>query len=206
MLDSLSSISGKTNQSVVLMGDFNDRCTSWDSDHSESELGRRFVNLIDSLNMFQLIRSPTRNANLLDLLITDSPGYFTDVDIMPPIDNLDHCIIHGTFAVIPPKHHTFTRKVWQYERGNYDLLNNLLLLTDWDSFFSTADDINILTENFTILLVDLAELCVPSKTVKVRSRDKPGMNSEVRRLFKIAKKLNKRAKKIRKSHSVRTIP
>ena len=114
---------------------------------------------------------------------------------MPPIDNLDHCIIHGTFAVTPPKHHTFTRKVWQYERGNYDLFNNLLLLTDWDSFFSTADDINILIENFTILLVDLAELCVPSKTVKVRSRDKPGMTSEVRRLFKLAKKLHKRAKK-----------
>ena len=195
LTDTLYSIPGKQNQSVVVMGDFNDRCTSWDSDHRDSELGLKLVNLINSLNMFQLITKPTRNNNLLDLLITDSPGYFTDIDVMPSIDNLDHRIIHGTFAIDRPKSHTYTRKIWQYDQGNYDLLNNLLFLTDWDSFFSASDNIDTLAENFTNLLTELAETCIPTKTVKVRPRDKPGMTSEVRRLFNVAKRLHKKAKK-----------
>ena len=193
--DTLYAIPSRPNQSLILMGDFNDRCTSWDSDHSDSELGLKLVNLVSSLNMSQLITKPTRNTKLLDLLITDSPDYFTDVDVLPVIDNLDHRIIHGTFAVTRPKMHNFTRKVWQYDQGNFDHLNNLLFLTDWDEFFAASANISTLTENLTSLLLSMAETCIPTKTVTLRPRDKPGMTSEIRKMFKVARHLHKRAKR-----------
>lgn len=193
--DSLYPITGHAKTSVVLLGDFNDRCTSWDSDHSKSELGLRLFRLIQSLNMFQIIDGPTRNENLLDLIITDSPAYFTEVDILSPFDNLDHSVISGLIMVTYPKEPKIKRKIWQYHLGNYDRLNNLLYLTDWDRFFLATDNINLLTERFTLLISELAESCIPTKFVVIRPRDKPGMNGEVRHLFKVAKRLHKRAKR-----------
>lgn len=192
--NSLSSIVGGRNQSVILLGDFNDRCHVWDSDHSDSEIGLKLVNLVRSHNMFQLINKPTRNNNLLDLLITDSPGYFLVADTLPPIDNLDHSIIYGTLNLTPPKIPSYKRKVWQYDRGNWLLLNNLFLLTDWDALFSSSPYLNDLTTRITHFIIDTAETCIPTRLVTIRPRDKPGMTSEVRRLFKIAKRMHKRAR------------
>ena len=64
------------NSSVILLVDFNDRCAHWLSDHKNSQLILKLVNLVDTFNMHQLIDTPTRNNNLLDRIFTDSPGYF----------------------------------------------------------------------------------------------------------------------------------
>ena len=84
---------------VVLLGDFNDRCKSCINDHSTSELGHKLVNLINHFNLSQLIYKPTRNEDILDLIIIDSPGFFTDVDILDPISGLDHNIIYGSLSI-----------------------------------------------------------------------------------------------------------
>ena len=56
----------KTNGVTILLGDYNDKCTVWCSDHSQSELGLSLVNLFNEFNMHQMISSPTRGENLLD--------------------------------------------------------------------------------------------------------------------------------------------
>lgn len=193
--DSLDSITGAANQSIVLLGDFNDRCQVWDSDHRDSELGLKLYNLVASLNMFQLIQKPTRNDKLLDLLITDSPGFFTEVDVLDPINNVDHRIIYGTLTITPPKTFSFKRKIWMYDHANFARLNNLFLLTDWDDFFSISNDIEDLTTRLTSLILQCAEDSIPHKVVTIRSRDKPGMTGEVRRLFRVAKRLHRKAKR-----------
>lgn len=193
--NSLSTLCYSPNQTVILFGDFNDRCTAWESDHRDSELGLRLFNLVKSLNLFQLITQPTRNNNLLDLLITDSPGYFMDIDSLPPFDNLDHNIIYGMFKVVHPKRQPIQRKIWQYNLGNFARLNNLLLLHDWDRFFASSNDVDILSLNLTNLLLHFSELCIPVKYVTIHPQDKPGMTREVRKLFSLAKRHHKRARR-----------
>lgn len=193
--DSLLSITASSNQTTVLMGDFNDRCSLWHSDHSNSELGLKLVNLLSSFNMSQLIESPTRNDYLLDLLITDSPECVFDTGVLDPIDQLDHSIIFGSLASARPKLAKVTRKIWLYNHGNFDRLNNLLFLTDWESLFSAYPDVDELTVNFTHLLLQYVDLCVPNKTVTIRPRDKPGMTGEIRRLFRVAKRLHRKSKR-----------
>ena len=99
---------------VVLLGDFNDRCKSCINNHSTSELGHKLVNLLNHFNLSQLIYKPTRNENSLDLIITDSPGFFTDVDILDPISGLDHNIIYGSLSIQYPKRLGLhiNRKIW----------------------------------------------------------------------------------------------
>jgi len=48
----------------VMLGDLNDRCTKWESSHSDSELGLKLVNLLKNHNLFQMINNPTRREYL----------------------------------------------------------------------------------------------------------------------------------------------
>ena len=50
--------------------------------------------------------------------------------------------------------------------------------------FSITDNIDVLSGSSTDMLHHFTELCVPSKIVTVRTGDKPGMTSEVRKLFR----------------------
>ena len=71
----------------------------------------------------------------------------------------------------------------------------MLLSIEWNTFFSITDNIDVLSDNLTDMLHHFTELCVPSKIVTARPGDKPGMTSEVRELFRQAKRLHKRAKR-----------
>ena len=44
------------------MGDFNDKCNSWDDDHCTSELGRKLYDLAKVNTYNQLINEPTRTS------------------------------------------------------------------------------------------------------------------------------------------------
>jgi exonuclease III len=67
-------------ESIFLLGDLNDSCSVWESSHPKSELGLKLYDYINAHDLHQMILeptyySPTGSANILDLLITDSPGY-----------------------------------------------------------------------------------------------------------------------------------
>jgi hypothetical protein len=79
-------------ESIFLLGDLNDSCQKWDSDHNKSELGLKLYDFVNSNDLHQLITEPTHidwrgTANILDLLITDSPGYILNQNqhLLPPI-------------------------------------------------------------------------------------------------------------------------
>jgi hypothetical protein len=64
---------------LLILGDFNDRCLQWNDDHNLSELRARLRDLTSMNNLYQMITEPTHytdhSAYLLDLIFTDSP-YF----------------------------------------------------------------------------------------------------------------------------------
>ena len=70
------------NKSLILTGDFNDKTTDWHSPHYDSELGSDLYNLFNSFYLSQLIDEPTRNGNLLDLLITSNPRLVTNSGVI----------------------------------------------------------------------------------------------------------------------------
>ena len=60
-------------------------------------------------------------------------------------------------------------------------------------FFIVNNDINIACEKFTEMLVSIAQKCIPQKDILVRPRDKPGMTTAIRKLFRQCKRLHKKA-------------
>ena len=110
---------GERPKSVLLLGDFNDRCTSWHDPHNNSEIGNILYNLTNNLQLHQLINEPTRGNNILDLFFTDQPDLFSNTDVFPPISGLDHCTIFSSFNNTYEISQSFRKTIWHYDRGDY---------------------------------------------------------------------------------------
>jgi hypothetical protein len=176
--------------SMTILGDFNDRCTNWHTDHHDSDLKNKLHDLIQDNNLHQLISDPTRQNNILDLIITDSPNYFLDSGVIPHISDLDHEIIFGKFNYSHPKQKNYKRHIWLYDRGNYIRLNNILDQSPWHEI--TDDSIDNIAINITNTIHTACNTCIPNKTITVRPRDKPWMTSDIRKLLRDTHRLHKK--------------
>ena len=169
---------------LAITGDFNDRCLEWDSEHSDSELGTRLLNIVSQNNLFQLINEPTRSTeytnSLLDLIITDSPGLVLDSGTLPPISNSDHAVIYAKLALSFPRERSFYRRIWKFKNANFIDLNECLSSAPWDTGFLTFDDINDITSFWFDLFVDTLKTFIPNRDVLIRPKDKPWMNTEIK--------------------------
>ncbi len=131
---------------LIIVGDFNDRCIHWDDRHESSEMGLKFYNLLNDLNLFQLIDEPTRytdtGASLLDLIITDSPGFMDNIGTMPPIGDLDHEIVYGYLQIKVTRPASVRRTVWHFNRADFGELNQEFLNAPWNAGLMIYDNIN----------------------------------------------------------------
>ena len=191
---SVDSAIGERPVCVLLLGDFNDRCTSWHDSHSNSEIGHSLYNLCNSLHMHQLITEPTRGTNLLDLFFTDRPDLFSNTAVLPPINELDHCTIISSYNHTYEVSQSYLKTIWHYDRGNYLELNNYLntqLVHENLRNKSPLEVVNYLTNTIT----NGMELHIPSKTIRIKQRDKPWFTPRIRKLFQACYKLHKRKNK-----------
>ena len=180
---------------VLLVGDFNDRCELWESNHENSELGLRFHDLLNSFNMSPLIDEPTRGLNILDLVITNSIDSILNVKICDPFDNLDHCPIVGTINVSIKKNKCFYRSVKLYSDENFAKLNECLIEIPWHVLFHENQGCDETVDIYTHILQDEMAFSIPTKEVIIRPRDKPGMTSKVRSLFRKCHRYHKIAQR-----------
>ncbi|CAC5384273.1 unnamed protein product [Mytilus coruscus] len=124
----------------------------------------------------------TGNTSLLDpILVTDSIPV-VDKDTIP-IDRgiSDH---DGTYVTIDcgfTSSRTYKRTIWDYKNVDFDLMNQMVLGSNWEHLISDADNINVACTNFTKSLLDIASECIPTREVVVRCDDKIWYNSNLRR-------------------------
>ena len=153
-------------ESLFILGDFNDRCIHWNDNHQTSELGTKFVDLINTNNLFQLIDEPTHitatTTSTLDLIITDSPGYITLSGTDKPIGDPYHCLIFCHVNIPKPQKHTYSRMIWKYHLGNYENLNNQLNTAPW-STMDIFEDIDDAANYFKTIFLQLCKDNIPTK-------------------------------------------
>ena len=105
-----------------------------------------------------------------------------------------HCPVYGVFKYTKASRKSFTRRIWSFDRGDYDLLRNKVADTDWDSFYDP--DVNIHASNITTHLNALTAECIPNKTVRIRPSDPPWITTAIRKLIRKRKRAYRRAKQI----------
>ena len=75
------------------------------------------------------------------------------------------CPVYGFFKFPKPKQKSFTRHIWKYDQGDYDLLRTKSASTDWTSLYD--EDIDTHAENITSHITSLAKECIPNKTIRI---------------------------------------
>ena len=105
--------------------------------------------------------------------------------IVPPLLRL-------IFSVSREK--SYLKTIWDYDNANYIAINQHLQNTDWDMKFGDSDNVNIINEVINLELNSAMNTCIPKKIIRVRPRDKPWINSEIKCKIRKRNRVHKKAK------------
>ena len=105
----------------------------------------------------------------------------------------DHWALHFTTNFIKTKQHTHKRKVWQYDKENYELYRDKLEHANWNFENLTIEErVTKVTEN----ILEAAEISIPNKVILVRTKDQPWLHNDIRKAMRKRTRLHKIAKLI----------
>ena len=113
----------------------------------------------------QLVHFPTREKNTLDLIITSLPSQF--FDIHSPDSLSDHDIVSGTLKIVIPPIKKPRRKVYRYQKGDYESMRSDALRFAKERYFNGYSDSRSVQENFNLItsfIQDSADKRIPSNT------------------------------------------
>jgi len=106
-------------QPIVIMGDFNYPGIDWVQLRSSDTGDKKFVNLVMDCFLDQHVCNPTRDNNILDLVLTNEVQIADEVKILPPLDNCDHNVLLWGIDCAADKALSNKAKLC-FNRANYD--------------------------------------------------------------------------------------
>ena len=135
----------------------------------------------------------TNKSSFFDLAITDAPGYIISSNVLPPIFNLDHCVPLCSVQIQHQYKPSYIRETWNYNAANFDEFRTDLDRAPWHSAYRLYDDIHRIADYWSNLFLDIAKHHVPYTVIRHRSRDKPWMTTEIRKLLRLRDRAWKRS-------------
>lgn len=179
---------------VVLLGDFNLPGIDWINVGAQEHLFHKsFVNCIVNNGYTQYVQSPTRNGNILDLVLCSHQFVISDCVTVSPIGTSDHAgvlfrIFDDSFSVSDTKSGFLAPPVitdYDYSRADYNAMNQYLNNIDWYSYLANIHDIQSMWDTFIDIVYGAIDMFVPTRTYKLNSRTNVGSYPKyIRRLFK----------------------
>ena len=108
-LNKSSTLVNQTNSTVWLLGDFNLPKLDWEHlkpkpDCSHPTFYRECVDALSDCMLEQMVTSPTRGQNKLDLFFTTNPTLVDDISVIPDLS--DHDIVLAQANVKPEVNHS----------------------------------------------------------------------------------------------------
>ncbi len=188
--ENIDTVRANYNPKIMICGDLN---ADFNTRH-----GRLLTEFAETNNFTIHINEPTRitstSSTVLDQFITNFPVFVKNVQILPPLSNCDHCLITAEclFRIKKPK--PYTRVMWNFKMGDFELYRLRLSQCNWDECFQN-DDIDIITDEVTNNILRIAKSVIPNRVVTVRPHDKSWYNNDLRRLNRRKLRYFKRAKR-----------
>ena len=201
-LDKIKNINkGNKPPLIHVLGDFNfrdivwpDRLSKSGSSLSQTE-GQILIDIMNDHGLEQLVNFPTRERNTLDLILTSLPGHFAD--IYSPDKLSDHDIVSGTLKIAIPPIKKPRRKVYRYQKGDYESMRAETLKFAKERYFNGYSDTRSVQENFNLItsfIQESADKHIPSKTSRSVS-SVPWITPEIRRKIRRKNATHAKAKK-----------
>ena len=183
---------------IVLAGDFNFPRACWNSnENSTGNNEKSFIKILDDYFLEQLNKFPTRENNILDLVITSIPDKIIINELLKPSDSkilTDHSAILFELTAACSPLQKVNRFVFDYQRANFEGLRAHLQSRNLKVKISDNGDINYDWMNWkNAFLAAVAEF-VPVINTKGR-KFLPWMNSTILHLIKKKNTLRTRIKR-----------
>ena len=124
------------------------------------------------------------NSNSLHLTGVGDPFLSQDIRF--------HCPVFGILNFSKPKAKSFERHIWLYNQGNYDLLCEKALITDWETF--KRPYIDLFAERITNHIKEISNECIPNKIVRVKPSNLPWLTANIKKLIRKRKRLFRKAR------------
>ena len=159
-----SSLTAHPNSAIVVVGDFN---------HFKP------ANLFSSFKLKKLVTKPTRGNNILDQAYSTLSHHY-DTVILPPLGLSDH----SSVLLKPTGKHAPSLPTTQIQRrdcraSNRRTLISTLEVVNWTSLYrlnSCEDQLNV----FQSVVLGACNSCLPMRSVKLHSSDKPWITSDIK--------------------------
>jgi len=123
------------------------------------------IYIVQHHGLYQLVTSPTRGTNILDLFLTNGPSTVINIEILPGIN--DHEIVSAVTSIVPRVLKLSKRKVYLYNKAHWDKIRSEL--ESMFASFSLIDNVNDMWESFKRCCLLLRDKYVPCKISKSRS-------------------------------------
>ncbi|MEW8547607.1 MAG: reverse transcriptase family protein, partial [Candidatus Thiodiazotropha sp.] len=178
---------------ILVLGDFNYNMLN--------SSNNKMSDLIQEYSLKQLIEEPTHftesSESLIDLILARNPSNIITSGVYDTfIDNQIryHCPIICVLKFTKSLHKCYKRRIWNYDRADFNLFRNLLSNADWTCILDEPD-INKAVELFNNTLILTAEKAIPNKIATIRQNEYPWINGIIRKLIRKRKRLHRKAKK-----------
>ena len=155
------------NCQIMLAGDFNLPDVDWTKSYFKPggrypAISKKLINITQDLNLHQIVTSPTREDNILDLVFTNVPLLIQNVSIIPGL--ADHDIVSVEILTSPSRIRQPRRKVFLYKKGKFDLIGEELIQYYSSITIDVLDclSVNQLWTGFKHVLISAMEKHIPS--------------------------------------------
>lgn len=176
---------------LILLGDFNLPEIDWLNNRvlRQSDIYTLMMDIVQENFLTQLINEPTRDSNILDLVLTTSPDLVNHLFIGEPFS--DHNSISFLLSGTPYVKRKSQKLLYCYGKADWDHLRSLLSYIPWHCAFFDSD-INHNWACWKDLLFTAVDECIPKRKNRRRS-NAPWITKELIVLCKKKKSLYNRA-------------
>ena len=178
---------------LILLGDFNLPDIDWSCNRAlhQSDIYVHLIDIIQDNFLTQLVREPTRNQNILDLVISTSPDI---VDRLLVGDCFsDHRSLSFRILCSPYVQRKSQKLLYSYSKTDWTHLKSLLSYIPWSCAFFD-DDIDYNWSCWKDLLFTAMDQCIPLCQSK-RKSNAPWITKVLIKLCRKKKSLYSKARK-----------
>ena len=184
-------------KSLCILGDFNVHHKEWLGSRETDRPGRLLLEVCNSLNLKQVVKDPTREDQILDLVLTDLPATCTTYEKCGSSDP-NTVLIEIEKQVLRDR--PYRRKVWKYNHADFWGMRGYFSEDNWNEVFSSNDPEECCSK-LTTAISDAMDMFIPSKTVTNKVTDKPWFNDKCRKLSAKKRRVFKQMKADNTSHN-----
>ena len=179
---------------ILLLGDFNLPNISWSAinPYGNDITSSAFCDIIQDYFLYQLISEPTRDGDILDLVLANASELISGVQVCERLGNSDHDSVEFKIKPKFSKAKLGARVVYDYGKANWIGLKEDFERVPWDCIYLTSD-IDDIWGSWKTLFFKTVEQNIPFKFLRQRGGT-PWITLEIKKRIQKKRRLWKQAK------------